>query len=95
MSAEVLPRVRAFTQLCVISITDRLVIWTELRSSGVVPSQRPISADRGIRRAWVSWLSFHPSVVWIVFSRAVRVKGFSRRVMPRFNTSRSAISSPV
>ncbi len=38
---------------------------------------------------------FHPSAVWIVLSRAVRVNGFSSSVTPRFNTSRSAISSPV
>lgn len=53
-----------------------------------VPSGFPRAAD-------VAVSDLHPNVVWIVFSKAVRLKGFSRRVMPRFNISRSAISSPV
>lgn len=37
----------------------------------------------------------HASAEWMVLSRVLRVKGFSSRVMSRFKTSRSAISSPV
>src|SRR5438067_658778 len=39
--------------------------------------------------------TLHPKTVWIVVSRAARVNGFSRRVMPGCKTSCSAISSPV
>ena len=62
------------------------------------PHHRPVghmTKDYGYGPLVASGHHIHPRVVWIVFSKAVRVNGFSSRVIPRFNTSRSAISSPV
>jgi len=102
------PELRAFTHQCVISITNRLVMrtdgtprgwrgvcrfqWFEGRARSLVGA---LSVAEGVPVSMWCLVVVHPNVTWIVFSNAVRVKGFSKSVMPRFNTSRSAISSPV
>jgi hypothetical protein len=81
LRSESAPGLRVFTQRCVIPITNSMVIGTTFGRKG-------LSGQPG---CWPA----HPKVAWMVFNNADREKGFSKRVMPRFNISRSAINSPV
>jgi len=75
--------VRQLAQSCVISITGRAANWvtvlvTELRTCVAETRGNPFQASAPV----------------MAFNKAVRVKGFSRRVLPR-NESCSPNNSPV